>query len=1363
MNRTAFYFIIFLIFFTATSLSAKEPSHKNIPRELEGWVPWVLDGDEEMLCPYLYNGNGQRCFWPKVLNLELFPTSGVFSQEWVMDEEGLVPLPGDMLHWPIDVMVDSKPAIVVKKNNLSYVLLQRGKHKIHGKFKWLKLPEILCIPVETGIVNLKISNERILFPKIDKNGRLWLTKQARTEKENSLSMEVFRMIDDNMPMLIITRLILRVSGQAREVNMGKIVLPDSIPLSIKSHIPVKLSKSGHMVIQVRPGEWVIEFTTRQTGKTTELTMPETLPDIWPNSEIWVFNAKNNLRMVKIGGVAPIDANQTNLPYEWLSMSAYIIKAGDKMTLTENRRGDPDPLPNQINMSRTLWMDFDGNGYTVHDHITGKMRQSWHLSMNPSVDIGRITINGVDQLITSSGKKGLPGIELRSGALDIEAESRIKGRFSIPAIGWDHNIQKLSTKLNLPPGWSLFAVSGCDRALRTWVGGWSLLDIFFVLITTIAVYKLWSYKWAIVAFFTLVITNPEPGAPKFIWLFIIAIIALKNVLPDGEIKKIAGFLKASGIVILLIIAVPFMVYLLKTGIYPQLKGYGYQTERSAITQHAKKVEKQKNRMVKTRSAMMGEMQAGVVAYGKKMETGEQKEDYRPERLSKNIQPATVQEHASPDKMDVKRGVLQTGPGLPSWQWTTVMMGWNGPVDKEQDIKLWLIPPFANLFLSFLKVILMALFILRILELKSIKIVSGLKGLVSASFIIFLIMPVYASAQYPSPELLNSLKDRLIKKPDCIPWCADIERMSVIIDNKLMINLKVHAMETTGIPLPGSRDSWLPSSILVDGSNGAVFYDNDGILWLRVSKGIHDVVLSGPAGGNELINLHIHIKPHKFNYSSKTWDIEGLQDDGLPGTNIRLTAKEPVKKSDDGTAVLDKNLPAFSKVTRILRLGYSWHVTTKVKRLSPKGTPIILSIPLLQGESVNTSFVKVKDGNAIINIEPWGDDFIFVSTLEQTPLLKLTAPVTTDFIEEWVLDANSAWHCDIKGIPAVRQQDGHGAWSPKWRPWPGENIEINVKRLEPVPGKWITIDSVKIISIPGKRLIGSTLEMNVKASRGGEQVITLPEGAELQSITIDKRSLPITLQDKKAIIPVEPGTQKVMIKWNQKASSGFITRPPLIDIGEQAVNIEIKIQMPQGRWTLFTHGPLMGPAVLFWGEVIVIFIISLVLGRIRLTPLKALHWFLLLIGMTQVHIIFSIIIAGWLIALGLRQEKKPPENWFTFNCMQLGLVIWGIISLVCLYAAVESGLLNLPDMHIAGNMSTSSMLKWYVDKSAPVMPRPFTISLPLFAYRIIMLAWALWLAASLIKWLKFAWESFKTKGLWRDAPPRKIKPEKEIKEE
>ena len=41
----------------------------------------------------------------------------------------------------------------------------------------------------------------------------------------------------------------------------------------------------------------------------------------------------------------------------------------------------------------------------------------------------------------------------------------------------------------------------------------------------------------------------------------------------------------------------------------------------------------------------------------------------------------------------------------------------------------------------------------------------------------------------------------------------------------------------------------------------------------------------------------------------------------------------------------------------------------------------------------------------------------------------------------------------------------------------------------------------------------------------------------------------------------------------------------------------------------------------------------------------------------------------------------------------------------------------------------------------------ISAPRLVYRLAMLAWALWLALALLRWLRWGWESFTTGGGWR----------------
>ena len=80
-----------------------------------------------------------------------------------------------------------------------------------------------------------------------------------------------------------------------------------------------------------------------------------------------------------------------------------------------------------------------------------------------------------------------------------------------------------------------------------------------------------------------------------------------------------------------------------------------------------------------------------------------------------------------------------------------------------------------------------------------------------------------------------------------------------------------------------------------------------------------------------------------------------------------------------------------------------------------------------------------------------------------------------------------------------------------------------------------------------------------------------------------------------------------------------------------------------------------------------------------------------------------------------------------------------------------------MQILGNGSTASELHWYSDRAVHVLPTAAILSVPLLVYRLAMLAWALWLALALLRWLRWGWESLTTGGGWRKFfQPRKPKP-------
>ena len=99
------------------------------------------------------------------------------------------------------------------------------------------------------------------------------------------------------------------------------------------------------------------------------------------------------------------------------------------------------------------------------------------------------------------------------------------------------------------------------------------------------------------------------------------------------------------------------------------------------------------------------------------------------------------------------------------------------------------------------------------------------------------------------------------------------------------------------------------------------------------------------------------------------------------------------------------------------------------------------------------------------------------------------------------------------------------------------------------------------------------------------------------------------------------------------------------------------------------------------------------------------------------------------------------------MQVLLVGWTVVALGILFYAIQQGLLGQPEMQIAGNGSSAEYLRWYQDRSGNVLPQAWIVSVPLLVYRLLMLAWALWIAAALLRWLRWAWESFGIGGYWR----------------
>ncbi len=196
------------------------------------------------------------------------------------------------------------------------------------------------------------------------------------------------------------------------------------------------------------------------------------------------------------------------------------------------RGMGTQKPEGLRINRSLWLDENGRGITFRDHIAGQMQQIWRLDAAPGQDLGSVLSDGQGLLVTRNSKNGAAGVEIRSRNLNLEATGRIEHTGELPASGWQADTDALNVTLNIPPGWRLLALFGADWVRGDWLTAWSLLDLFLLLVFSLAVFRLWGVRTAILALLAFGLSYQEPGAPRYVWLVLLMPLALLRVVPDG---------------------------------------------------------------------------------------------------------------------------------------------------------------------------------------------------------------------------------------------------------------------------------------------------------------------------------------------------------------------------------------------------------------------------------------------------------------------------------------------------------------------------------------------------------------------------------------------------------------------------------------------------------------------------------------------------------------------------------------------------------------------------------------------------------------------------------------------------------------
>lgn len=1356
--------------------AAPAPRTRAIPDPLKPWEQWATWDDKLRDAPPIYSdANARQPFWPSRLKLDVEKSGARLDLNVQAYAETWVPLPGGQDHWPTEVKANGVALPVVERGQLPAIKVGPGQWRIEAAYRWSEIPQRLLLPREIGLLALTVDGRAVEAPVWESGGTLWLRRDGSTEEtdKDAISGRVHAQLEDGIPLWWRVEIELVVAGKSREEDFGTIIPEGWKIATVASPLPTAVDDAGQLKVQVRSGKWTVRVDAFRSDNPKEIKYATGAHPAAPE-QLVAFQARPDFRLVEITGAPSIDVSQTTFPQRWSTLPVYRWDTKTALKLEERLRGMGQQKPAGLTIARELWLDENGRGLTFRDRLTGQQQQTWRLDAAAGQDLGAVRDAGRGQLITRNPQSQAPGVEVRSRNLSLEATGRMQRTSGFSATGWAADADNLTATLHLPPGWRLFALFGADYVRGDWLTAWTLLDLFLVLIFTLAVHRLFGLPAAAVALIGFVLSYHEPAAPRALWLSLLAAVALAKYAPAGWMQKVAKALRAFCLGLLLLALVPFVVQQVQQTIYPQLeelssRSYGLPTFGgfADTRSYAPAPIPQEQAIDVTDEESANRRQTNQPApppqlgYNASPNT-KYAQEKKPSSTVARARSALAQSYSGNENLQYDtKARIQTGPSVPEWSWRTATFGWNGPVQADQQVQPIFIPLWLQRVITIVRVLLLLVLAGLLFGVRPIVSRIGRRFAQTAPVLLavlaFGLSAGQASAQFPEQRLLDKLRERLTEPSDAFPRAAEIAGATVKLgERRVTLELEIHVAARCAVPLPGKLPAWSPVGVQVDGKAEAALRRQDGFLWVVLTEGIHQVRVEGLVGDAAEWEWSYQLRPRRVKIDAADWTWSGLRPDGSVEAQVLFTRKQKAAPTAAAAAYDRRDFQAIVQVERQLELGLQWTVRNRVARLSPAGKTVLLRIPLLPGENVLTAGAVVKEGGIEVSLGAQQDSFEWESSLEPVEQLQLTTRAGDAWVERWQLLPSPMWHVVLGGL-APTFEAGNAELVPVWQPWPGESVQLTASRPNAVPGATVTVRRAQHEVSVGARQHTSKLTLGLNCSLGEDFAITLPAAAEVTGLMSNNKPVPVRKDGARVIVPLRPGEQTIVLEWKINAALGLSFQVDEVRLPVEAANITTTIALSAGRdsrasrWPLWVSGPQRGPALRFWGLLLCAAGAAYALSRVRLSPLGATGWFLLAVGLTQVSVFAALLVIGWLFALAWRgTETFQQQPHWRYNLGQAAIVMLSVISLILLLAAVKEGLLGSPEMFITGNGSSRYALRWSQARGDLTLPQPGVVSVSIWWYRAAMLLWALWLAASLLRWLRLGWQNLNLGGFFRAAP-------------
>lgn len=628
---------------------------------------------------------------------------------------------------------------------------------------------------------------------------------------------------------------------------------------------------------------------------------------------------------------------------------------------------------------------------------------------------------------------------------------------------------------------------------------------------------------------------------------------------------------------------------------------------------------------------------------------------------------------------------------------------------------------------------------------------------------------ASTAQDVSAYLQEYESRLFPQHPCIAIgeCAQYQRVLIDASGKdIEVQFEIHALSKSFIALPAlAGGQWVAKSSearlarLKDGSTG--YWVDAGVT--KFSFGI------APLSSDVLLNFTK--APKHVSKSTKGWLVvypeQGLVNSIQIKKDVKTDTASPAAK--DGQGIGPKfEAPLFMDIQRHFSFDANGaEITSVFTRLSPVDKPSSTTHSLFVGEKLLTESAQ-NSSNKTMKIE-------FAAGERQSTIrsrwdykggIELAASIVPDRRETWMVSAWNKAPLSFVGVDPVSTSEN--ALASTFLPKPGEKLSIKPEMIVPVDGAQVAIDSSSLRQTTGTVRVEHAWAIRARSTIASPLEVKVPENWKLEKAGNNGVQTSPTKKGDGYVLDLMPGTNSIDLSFSEERKTAGIERAPKLAISAATANIIWKMSVPNDEWVLFTWGPLMGPAVLIWGVLIAMVILSFALSKMVKSEFAPNFggWIALLVPLSVLSPWSALVVVAFVIAMDFKRARSGEVKDAAWNGFQFLLMLLGVLSSFILMSGVYSGLLGVPNMMVVGNGSNANLLNWYSDRSmheASVgMSAHFdagAVLAPIWVWRIIMLGWAIWIAATVAKRIPKMWAVLTLGGFWRRSEKPKASAKKQ----